>query len=148
LNSNRRDLWSGDDLEGQDQKKALWNRHLLAEVIAVACVDLIEQVASEAGEIKNYYSLWPDCDHLTDSWQLLGTFVYRFAAERKLLYSRLNGGEWVNSKEAVFVPHNSNIAEEIIEFLLERSNYFVFDLFLIFNRNFFGRSTCSCAEVF
>ena len=122
LNSNRRDLWSGDDLEGQDQNKALWNRYLLEEVVAVACVDLLERIVQKSANVENFYTLWPDCDHLSDSWKHLGSCVYRLAAKRKLLYSQANGGKWIYASEAVYVPHHSTIDDEIISFLLEKGS--------------------------
>lgn len=119
MNSNRRDLWSGEDLEGQDQNKVLWNRYLLEEVIAVACVDLIDSVSQSGVDTEDYYTLWPDCDHLSDSWRLLGEFVYKLAAKKSLLYTEANDGDWVDAKQAVIVSNNSVVPEKVVSFLLK-----------------------------
>ncbi|CAM9585767.1 unnamed protein product, partial [Chrysoparadoxa australica] len=65
LSSNRRDIWSGQDMAGDGQVRSDWNRLLISE-IAMACYGrLLLAAREELGPGHEYDCLWP-CKQLED----------------------------------------------------------------------------------
>lgn len=98
----RRDIWHGDDMAGDGELRANWNKALVEE-LAANCYTRILMAAKEAlGGGTAYEAMWPTGHTVPDSmWRSLADFLMRLAKPLPLLRSRMMGGVWVAPQSCV-----------------------------------------------
>lgn len=119
LSSNRRDIWFGDDMTGAGQIRSEWNTHLLRDVISPLYANMLLFARSFIGPKSQFYELWPT-DVSSDLWKVVRSRVFQLAEDLPLVYSSIEGGQWVNSKQGVFLE------EECVEVGSDLSSIVVF----------------------
>lgn len=93
----RRDIWHGDDMAGDGELRANWNKALVEE-LAASCYCRVLTAAKEVlGGGAAYEALWPTGPTAPDSmWRGLVDSLMLLTRPLPLLRSRLNGGVWVS----------------------------------------------------
>jgi hypothetical protein len=59
LSSNRRDIWYGDDMDGEGRLRSQWNKALLEDIVPPCYARLLLAATQELGPGALYYGLWP-----------------------------------------------------------------------------------------
>eukprot|EP01062_Namystynia_karyoxenos_P034324 TRINITY_DN25176_c0_g1_i1.p1 TRINITY_DN25176_c0_g1~~TRINITY_DN25176_c0_g1_i1.p1 ORF type:complete len:4799 (+),score=1553.05 TRINITY_DN25176_c0_g1_i1:126-14399(+) len=102
LSSNRRNIWFGDDLQGESEVRSRWNVALLQCAAAPAAALLLLQLKGQPEwPVERYYSLFPP-GGLQAPWSLLGQEVYRQLWRQPVLWTTRRGGQWVAPCDALF----------------------------------------------
>jgi sacsin len=103
LSSNRRDLWSGEDMVGGGKKRSEWNTALLEDVVAPVYARLLAEAAQLLGPVAAYYALFPS-GALREPWACLVRRVFSCLVPLPVLH---NGGAgcWVAPRDAVLPDH-------------------------------------------
>jgi len=102
LSSNRRDIWFGDDMTGAGQIRSEWNRLLLRDVISPLYTNMLLFARSLVGPGSHFYELWPT-EVSSDLWKVVRSRVYQLGEHLPLVYSSIDGGQWVNAKQGVYL---------------------------------------------
>ena len=106
LSSNRRDIWWGDDMVGEGQLRAEWNRALLCDV-AVPCYSRFLSLAAErCGAGALYDSLWPVKGN-GPAWVAMIDAFFEAVSPLPLLHTPLGEqekGVWISPRDAVLIP--------------------------------------------
>lgn len=87
--------------------RSLWNRLLLEDVVAPSYAQILLGVQQMLGPTETYYSLWPT-GSFEEPWNVLVEHIYRNIIEYPVLYSNVNGGNWVSAREAFL--HDSELS--------------------------------------
>ena len=105
LSTNRRDIWTGEDMSGDGRLRAEWNVALLQDVVAPSYLRLLERIKVAMGFSLGYQQLWPT-GNLVSPWDKVQDAVMQNASHHELLCSiRGDGGlTWVTAKQAVLMP--------------------------------------------
>ena len=124
LSSNRRDLWwgSGDDMTGSGSLRYFWNLCLLQDVICRAYIAVIQfaktLVLNNKISINQFYNLWPYQipGNEGDPFEILTAEVLNVICnQHKFLYSKQNGGKWLQCKDSVIsLNKNNNISSVLL----------------------------------
>lgn len=118
LSSNRRDIWTGDDMTGEGKIRWEWNRSLLNDVIAPLYVDLLVIAGRLIGPGDQFKALFPVLSN-NEVWGHVLKEFYREAERRPLFFSNLSGGQWVTLKDAVIVEESEDdITRRMCDILL------------------------------
>ena len=67
LSTNRRDIWTGEDMSGDGRLRAEWNIALLESIIAPCYLRILERMKSTMGFSASYQHLWP-AGNLVSPW--------------------------------------------------------------------------------
>jgi sacsin len=155
LSTNRRDIWTGEDMSGDGRLRAEWNVALLQDVVAPCYLRLLERMKANMGFSLGYQHLWPT-GNLVSPWDKVRDSVMqvRFpasvviavnsrtdlnrallsnpaqnAAQHELLCTVRCDGEliWVSSKQAVLVPDGAVVADGRLLRILTNENVPVID---------------------
>jgi sacsin len=118
LSSNRRDIWFGDDMTGAGQIRSEWNTLLLHDVISPLYANMLLLARSFIGSGSQFYELWPT-DVSSDLWKVVRSRVFQLSELLPLVYSSIEGGQWVNAKESVFleedfIDENSALSSAVV----------------------------------
>lgn len=92
----RRDIWHGDDMAGDGELRARWNKALVEE-LAASCYSRVLVAAKDSlGGGDAYEALWPTGHTAAGSmWRGLADSLMALAKPLPLLKTRLRGGTWV-----------------------------------------------------
>jgi len=103
LSSDRRGVWSGDDLTGGEGKtKSVWNQALLQDAVASAYARLLVHGRSVSPQHAQACVLWPAVVP-TAPWDSLVRATYAKAAKLPCLWSNVDGGKWIAPRDAVLL---------------------------------------------
>ncbi|XP_043716705.1 sacsin isoform X2 [Telopea speciosissima] len=118
LSSNRRDIWFGSDMTGGGKARSDWNIYILEDVVAPAYGHLLEKLATEVGPCDLFFTLWPTKTGL-EPWASLVRKLYISIADLglRVLYTKVRGGQWIPTKQAIFPDFTFPRATELIEAL-------------------------------
>jgi hypothetical protein len=107
-NTQRRDIWFGEDMAGEGRKRSEWNLYLMTDVIGPLYAQLLRAAAlmvrtnPPSFELCNYYSLWPEGPpHTQKPWLLVVREVMRLVTDFDVLWTDAAGGMWVRPSAAV-----------------------------------------------
>ena len=93
LSSNRRNIWSGNDMSGEGNRKSQWNQDLLQNAIAPTYLYLIQSVLDYfTAQSNEYYSLFPSTMP-SHPWNVLVEEFYHLAAQQKLFLEYSNSDQ-------------------------------------------------------
>ncbi|XP_052204846.1 LOW QUALITY PROTEIN: uncharacterized protein LOC127809789 [Diospyros lotus] len=118
VSSNRRGIWYGDDMDRSGKIRSLWNRFLLEDVVAPTFAQLLLGVQRLLGPTKFYYSLCPS-GSFEEPWSVLVEHIYRNISDVPVLYSDLEGGQWVSPMEAFLHDEEFSNSKQLGEALVE-----------------------------
>ena len=62
------------------------------------------------------FSAWPGVDGLAQKWRGIETPLFQLLLENKVMYTKANGGSWVNTEDAVF---RCQLEDELNELLMK-----------------------------
>lgn len=79
LSTNRRDIWTGEDMSGDGRLRAEWNVALLQSVVAPCYLRLLERMKSSMGFSVHYQCLWP-AGNLISPWDAVRDSVMQVCA--------------------------------------------------------------------
>lgn len=118
LSSNRRDIWTGNDMAGGGRVRSEWNLALLEDVAAPAYGHLLAAIAEELGPSDLFLSFWPTAVGV-EPWSSMVRKLYVSIAELGLhvLYTKARGGHWVSTRQAIFPDFSFSKAIELAEVL-------------------------------
>ncbi|KAG5176706.1 hypothetical protein JKP88DRAFT_265343 [Tribonema minus] len=111
LSSNRRDIWTGDDMAGDGAVRAQWNAALVEEIAASCYARLLLGVRTELGDRAAYDTLWPPLPSAGSVTSAVGApagvwagcvavFVALVRAQ-PVLQTAHEKGHWVTPRDAV-----------------------------------------------
>lgn len=105
LSTNRRDIWTGEDMSGDGRLRAEWNIALLQDVVAPSYLRLLERMKASMGFSLGYQHLWPT-GTLVSPWDKVRDSVMQNAPRHELLCTIRGDGDlaWISSKQAVLMP--------------------------------------------
>lgn len=113
LSSNRRDIWFGDDMTGAGQIRSEWNRLLLHDIISPLYTTMLLFARSLVGPGSHFYELWPT-EVSSDLWKVVRSRVYQLSEHLPLVYSSIDGGQWVNAKQGVYLEQEFTEQESML----------------------------------
>ena len=114
LSSNRRDIWKGEDTQGEAKLRSDWNGHVMEDVLAPLYANLLLKMNSliaegDGSSAKNdghsrhqVLDLLP-CPIPAEPWNQLAKALFSCVQEEKILWSNLNGGCYVSIRDAVLL---------------------------------------------
>ncbi|OIT25617.1 hypothetical protein A4A49_32452 [Nicotiana attenuata] len=118
VSSNRRGIWYGADMDRSGRIRSLWNRLLLEDVVAPSYAQILLGVQQMLGPTETYYSLWPT-GSFEEPWNVLVEHIYRNIIEYPVLYSNVNGGNWVSAREAYLHDSELSRSKELEQALVQ-----------------------------
>lgn len=102
VSSNRRSIWYGGDMDRGGKFRSNWNRLLLEDVVAPIFVELLLHARKVLGPSNLYYSLFP-AGAFEEPWNILVNNMYKGICRSPVVYSYLEGGNWVSPSDAFFL---------------------------------------------
>eukprot|EP00606_Chrysophyceae_sp_TOSAG23-5_P000186 GSChrysophyteH2.ASY1.ANO1.1559.1 assembled CDS len=110
LTSNRRDIWQGDDTQGEAKVRSNWNIHVMKDILGPLYARLmmkmikVELGNDESSVQKNeeLLRLFP-CPMPVSPWNTLAISFFRSMENEKVLWSKINQGEFVKLVDAVLL---------------------------------------------
>jgi hypothetical protein len=151
LSSNRRDIWKGDDTKGVAKLRSEWNIHAMNDILAPLYKELLilsfklcvdknntaivngKSIITIAGHQvlfspHDLLSLLP-CPKPLDPWHNISSNLFSRIKDETLLYSNINGGQYIALKDAILLEsvENKDDKDEInirrrLELLLIKEN--------------------------
>ncbi|KAL3718738.1 hypothetical protein ACJRO7_003791 [Eucalyptus globulus] len=118
VSSNRRGIWYGDDMDRSGKVRSVWNRLLLEDLVAPIFARLLLGVQQVLGPTDLYYSLWP-VGRFEEPWNILVEYIFRNIANAPVLYSEIQGGNWVSPSEAFLHDAEFDGSKELGEALIQ-----------------------------
>lgn len=101
-NTLRRDIWHGDDMAGDGELRANWNKALVEELAASCYSRVLIAAKGVLGSGEAYEALWPTGQTVVGSmWRNLSDSLMRIVNLLPLLSTRLQGVGWVTPKKCV-----------------------------------------------
>src|SRR6218665_3016362 len=105
VDSNRRHLkWPTADqnINQLTDKALIWNVFLVNKLLVKALVKLALHVANPENRLRHdlIFDIIPD--QLTPQWKYLAEEFYKQLPNLNIFYSSVSGGQWMNSRNAVF----------------------------------------------
>lgn len=101
LSSNRRDIWKGNDMDGDGRTRSQWNEALIRDVIAPSFVRCVEALAQKWGPCARYYDTWPRAV-IEPPWSFAQACFYELIATRPVLWTEASR-RWVCPTDAVLM---------------------------------------------
>ncbi|KAK1930915.1 Sacsin [Phytophthora citrophthora] len=87
LSSNRRDIWTGDDMSGDGKLRSEWNANLLVDAVAPAYLTfLLEAKAICQGESSEYLSFFPTKLPM-GPWDSICLELFRIMSNRPMFFA-------------------------------------------------------------
>ena len=112
LEQNRKYLkWPSADQSAHHvtDKKLMWNRSLLTEVVPKAYVQLILraiELSEERGNsqemVEAIYKALPDMDQVDRKWEIVLAPFYTELLQHRVFFTPANGGNWIKVNDAIF----------------------------------------------
>src|SRR6218665_1896813 len=105
VDSNRRHLkWptSDQNIDQLTDKALIWNSFLVDKLLVKALVKSALHVANPENRLRHdlIFDIIPD--QLTPQWKYLAEEFYKQLPNLNIFYSSVSGGQWMNSRNAVF----------------------------------------------
>ncbi|CAN0458022.1 unnamed protein product, partial [Ascophyllum nodosum] len=103
LSSNRRDIWHGDDMAGDGELRANWNKALVEDLAASCYSRVLIAAKGVTGGGDAYEELWPTGQTVAGSmWRGLADSLMHLVKPLPLLKTRAQlGGGWVAPRACV-----------------------------------------------
>jgi len=130
VDSNRRHLkWPTADqnINQLTDKALIWNVFLVNKLLVKALVKLALHVANPENRLRHdlIFDIIPD--QLTPQWKYLAEEFYKQLPNLNIFYSSVSGGQWMNSRNAVFdnIEDKTELQALIRRILLENQTKIV-----------------------
>ncbi|KAH3758138.1 E3 ubiquitin-protein ligase MUL1 [Pelomyxa schiedti] len=118
LTANRRDVWFGDETQGDAQFKSQWNKALLRDIISQTYVQVILAARTQIKTKEQFYNMFPSTV-LSTPWNIVVESVYsQIQSLPVLLSGSITSGAWVKPVDSLFPPATTTPSWEILEPLL------------------------------
>ena len=120
VSSNRRSLkWEAQ--ERQDDQEATWNK-LLVQYCVPHCYDQLIQEVVKLPSLPHeiVYNCWPSLSDVRGTpWEeILKPLFSSILQSKNIVYTAVNGGEWIAITEAMFVLESEKVPQSVIEVIL------------------------------
>ncbi|XP_019858269.1 PREDICTED: sacsin-like [Amphimedon queenslandica] len=122
---NRRSVkWIAQERRHDEQ--ALWNKMLVEKCLPSCYFKLVSELMAMPS--VDVYSYWPDMRKVSGtSWSgLLEPFYKLLFSHSKVVYTQLNGGEWINIEDAVILKLNDDVPKAVCDALFKCNLKLVF----------------------
>eukprot|EP01038_Epipyxis_sp_PR26KG_P006758 gene6758-9260_t len=111
LSSNRRDIWKGDDTQGEARLRSDWNIFVMRDVLAPLYANLLlEVIKFSMDDPKSAYnsivSLLPSPTPPAP-WNTITSSLFPLLKEENLLWSNINGGTLIPMQSAYLLSETS-----------------------------------------
>src|SRR6218665_1048074 len=130
VDSNRRHLkWPTADqnINQLTDKALIWNEFLVNKLLVKALVKLALHVVTPENRLRHdlIFDIIPD--QLTPQWKYLAEEFYKQLPNLNIFYSSVSGGQWMNSRNAVFdnIEDKTELQALIRRILLENQTKIV-----------------------